>query len=151
MKLNIYKYLYPQNNTGTNYANILKEIFYSNFNIIDNSYDRSVNQEQPGGFKALGVDEVKNFWISLRSTFPDSVFKIEHISYLEEKNEYKKASVRWSLEGKHSGPGLFSNPSNANVHIMGISQAEFGPKGIKNEWVLFDETIIWKQILLQTG
>ncbi len=139
------------NNTGTNYANILKEIFYNNFNIIDKSYDRSVNQEQPGGFKALGVDEVKNFWVSLRSTFPDSVFRIEHISYLEEKSQYKKASVRWSLEGKHSGPGLFSNPSNANVHIMGISQAEFGPKGIKNEWVLFDETIIWKQILLQTG
>ena len=44
-----------------------------------------------------------------------------------------------------------SNPSNANVHIMGISQAEFGPRGIKNEWVLFDETIIWKQILLKTG
>ena len=70
---------------------------------------------------------------------------------MEEKNQYKKASVRWSLEGKHSGPDLFSNPGNANVHIMGISQAEFGPKGIKNEWVLFDETIIWKQILLQTG
>ena len=53
--------------------------------------------------------------------------------------------------GIHSGPGLFSDPSNANVHIMGISQAEFGPRGIKNEWVLFDETIIWKQILLKTG
>ena len=139
------------NNTGIDYANILKEIFNNNFNIIDKVYDRSVNQEQPGGKKALGVDEVKSFWSSLRSMFPDSIFKVEHVCYLEEKNEYKKASIRWSLEGIHSGPGLFSNPSNANVHIMGISQAEFGPRGIKNEWVLFDETIIWKQILLKTG
>ena len=139
------------NNTGIDYADILKEIFNNNFNIIDKVYDRSVNQEQPGGTKALGVDEVKSFWSSLRSMFPDSIFKVEHVCYLEEKNEYKKASIRWSLEGIHSGPGLFSNPSNANVHIMGISQAEFGPRGIKNEWVLFDETIIWKQILLKTG
>ena len=28
---------------------------------------------------------------------------------------------------------------------MGISHAEFGPRGIKNEWILFDETMIWKQ------
>ena len=140
-----------KNNAGIIYANILEEIFNSNFDIINKSYDRSINQEQPGGFKALGVDEVKHFWSKLRNTFPDSIFKIEHISYLEEKNEYKKASVRWSLEGAHSGPGFFSEPSQAKVHIMGISQAEFGPRGIKNEWVLFDETIIWKQILLKTG
>jgi hypothetical protein len=34
---------------------------------------------------------------------------------------------------------------------MGICHAEFGPQGIKNEWVLFDETMIWKQILIKTG
>ena len=140
-----------QDNAGTEYANFLENIFKGNFDIFSKSYDRSVNQEQPGGFKGLGIDEAKDFWIKLKSSFPDSKFKIEHISYLEEKNQYKKASVRWSLEGKHSGTGLFFNPSHALVHIMGISQVEFGPRGIKNEWVLFDEAIIWKQILLKTG
>ena len=42
-------------------------------------------------------------------------------------------------------------PQMHNVYIMGISHAEFGPRGIKNEWVLFDETMIWKQILMKTG
>ena len=37
------------------------------------------------------------------------------------------------------------------VDIMGINHAEIGPRGIKNEWVLFDETAIWKQILIKTG
>ena len=63
----------------------------------------------------------------------------------------KKAAIRWSLIGVHSGNGNFGNPSNAPVYVMGISHAEFGPRGIKNEWVLFDETIIWKQILMKTG
>ena len=35
--------------------------------------------------------------------------------------------------------------------MLGINHVEFGPRGIKNEWVLFDETMIWKQILMQTG
>jgi hypothetical protein len=34
---------------------------------------------------------------------------------------------------------------------MGICHAEFNSQGIKNEWVLFDETAVWKQILLKTG
>jgi hypothetical protein len=53
--------------------------------------------------------------------------------------------------GSHSGKGNFGNPSNTPIYVMGISHAEFGPRGIKNEWVLFDETIIWKQILMKTG
>jgi hypothetical protein len=56
-----------------------------------------------------------------------------------------------SLNGIHSGPGYFGNPSQTEVYVMGISHAEFGPRGIKNEWVLFDETAIWKQILMKTG
>ena len=45
----------------------------------------------------------------------------------------------------------FGVPSQAAVHVMAISHVEFGPRGIKNEWILFDETEIWKQILMKTG
>jgi hypothetical protein len=34
---------------------------------------------------------------------------------------------------------------------LGISHAEFGPWGLRREFALFDETAVWKQILLQTG
>ena len=85
------------------------------------------------------------------SSFPDATFSIDHISYLEEPNQYRKAAIRWSLNGVHSGSGYFGVPSQAEVHIMAISHVEFGPRGIKNEWILFDETEIWKQILMKTG
>ena len=85
------------------------------------------------------------------SAFPDAKFSIEHISFTDEKDQPKKAAIRWALVGSHSGKGNFGEPSNAQVYIMGISHAEFGPRGIKNEWVLFDETMIWKQILMKTG
>jgi hypothetical protein len=55
------------------------------------------------------------------------------------------------MVGKHEGDGLFGKASNSKIYIMGINHVEFGERGIKNEWVLYDETMIWKQILLKTG
>jgi len=34
---------------------------------------------------------------------------------------------------------------------MRMSHAEFGPAGLRREWVLSCEIAIWKQILLQSG
>ena len=36
-------------------------------------------------------------------------------------------------------------------YILGISHAEFGPRGLKREFIAIDETAIWKQIILHTG
>ena len=35
--------------------------------------------------------------------------------------------------------------------VLGASHAEFGPWGLRREFTLYDETAIWKQILLATG
>ena len=138
-------------NTGTRYADILKSIINKDIGSVENNYDRAIQQEQPGGFTAYGTEEVSQFWDTLISSFPDAKFSVEHISFTDEKNQPKKAAIRWALVGSHSGKGNYGEPSNAQVYIMGISHAEFGPRGIKNEWVLFDETTIWKQILMKTG
>jgi hypothetical protein len=33
---------------------------------------------------------------------------------------------------------------------MGVSHAEFGPRGLRREITIFDDIAVWKQILLQT-
>ena len=62
-----------------------------------------------------------------------------------------RAALRWSLHGKHEGWGAYGAPSGAEIYILGISHAEFGPYGLRREFVLIDETAIWKQIALKTG
>jgi hypothetical protein len=67
-----------------------------------------------------------------------------------------RAAVRWSLHGQHDGWGTFGAPTGAEVYVLGASHAEFGalvggePK-LRREWTLFDETSVWKQIVLHTG
>jgi len=34
---------------------------------------------------------------------------------------------------------------------MGVSHAEFGPWGLRREYTLFDETSLWKQIIIKMG
>ena len=119
--------------------------------VIDLENERAVRQEQAGGLTGYGRDDVEKFWMNLRSSFPDAKFTLEHCANLQENKQTNKSAIRWSLIGKHSGSGLFGAPTHTEVYVMGINHAEFSSKGVKNEWVLFDETAVWKQILLKTG
>ena len=59
-------------NTGTRYADILKSIMNKDIGSVENNYDRAVQQEQPGGYTAHGIEEVSKFWKILLSAFPDA-------------------------------------------------------------------------------
>ena len=89
--------------------------------------------------------------MGLRASFPSATFTIEHQIGREDPLMPPRAALRWSLNGKHDGWGSFGAPTGSDVHIMGAAHAEFGPWGLRREYVLFDETSIWKQIMIKTG
>ena len=70
---------------------------------------------------------------------------------IEDDRMGPRAAVRWSLLGKHDGWGAYGAPSGAEVYIMGFTHANFGRWGQRAEHTVFDETAIWKQIILNTG
>ena len=122
--------------------------------VIQKDYDRAILGEYAGQILARGWQEVDRFWIGLRSSFPSAQFSINHQIGREDKNMPPRAAIRWSLEGKHDGWGVFGKPTGADVYIMGMAHAEYGalvkgmPK-IRKEYALYDEVAIWKQILLE--
>ena len=123
----------------------------SDFTSIRQNYDRAVVAELPGGRTAYSYDGIDEFWMGLRASFPNAKFEMHHTIGLDEKMFSPRSAIRWSLSGKHDGLGAFGKPTGAHVHIMGISHAEFGPRGIRREFTVFDEVAIWKQILLHSG
>lgn len=136
---------------GQRYAGILTRIMEADFAAIPQVYDRAAQLEHPGGVTGHGWEAADGFWMRLRAAFPDAAFRIEHVIGRRDPDMPPRAAIRWSLWGRHSGFGAFGQPSGAQVYVMGISHAEFGPWGLRREWVLYDETAIWKQILLKTG
>jgi predicted ester cyclase len=136
---------------GARYADILKRIMEADLAIIPTAYDRACHLEYPGGVTAHGHDAADRFWIGLRASFPSAKFSIEHQIGRVDPTMPPRAAIRWTLSGKHDGWGVFGPPTGAEVYVLGISHAEFGPWGLRREYVLLDETAIWKQIILKSG
>ena len=136
---------------GVEYADVISRIMAADLAVIPKVYDRALQIEMPGGLTGYSHGDADHFWLNLRAAFPDAAFEIHHRIGREDPLMPPRAALRWSLTGRHTGWGGFGVPTGAEVHIMGICQAEFGPWGIRREWVLIDETAIWKQIILKTG
>lgn len=136
---------------GAKYADILSRIMGADLAAIPLEYDRAVQSHYPGGMEDHGTGAVDRFWMGLRAAFPSADFAIHHVIGRDDPMMPPRAAVRWSLTGRHDGWGAFGAPTGAPVHVMGISHAEFGPWGLRREFTLYDETAIWKQILLATG
>ena len=136
---------------GLRYADILSGLMAADMASIRSVYDRAAHLELPGGVTAHGWEAADGFWTRLRSAFPSAEFRVHHRIGREDLLMPPRAALRWSLWGRHDGTGAFGPPTGAQVFVLGISHAEFGPYGLRREWVLYDETAIWKQIALHTG
>ncbi|MEM1073956.1 MAG: ester cyclase [Pseudomonadota bacterium] len=136
---------------GEKYADILTRIMKADMAVVSKAYDRAAHLEYPGGISGHSHGDADRFWMGLRAAFPDAKFQIDHQIGRDDPMMPPRAALRWSLTGKHSGWGAFGAPTGAAIYLLGISHAEFGPWGLRREYVIYDETMIWKQILLQTG
>ena len=136
---------------GQQYAGILRRIMGAEMSCIRAEYDRACQVEYPGGVSSHSWDPAERFWMGLRASFPNAELTIDHQIGRQDPMMPPRAAIRFSLQGKHDGWGSFGKPTGANVYIMAAAHAEFGPYGIRREFVVFDETSIWKQILMQTG
>ncbi len=127
---------------------LLTRAMEGDFSALAAGYDRACQLAYPGGRDEIGTAPAIAFWLALRSAFPAAAFRIDHRIGMQEPGRPPRAALRWSLYGRHDGWGAFGAPTGAYVYVMGITHAEFGPRGLMREWTLYDETAIWKQILM---
>lgn len=139
------------NDWGQLYGDIITRIMEGDLAVIPEKYDRACQLEYPGGVTAHSHGAADRFWVGLRASFPSARFSIDHQIGRDDELMPPRAALRWSLSGTHDGWGAFGPPTGAEVYILGGCHAEFGPWGMRREYVLYDETAIWKQIVLHTG
>lgn len=136
---------------GERFADLLERLMAAEFSAIPERYDRACHLEYPGAETGHGRAAADAFWLGLRAAFPSARFAVRHRIGREDPMMPPRAAVRWSLTGRHDGWGRYGRPTGAEVHVMGISHAEFGPRGLRREWTLIDDTAIWTQIFSRTG
>lgn len=142
---------------GLRHVDLLARIMNADMAAIGAEYDRAATVNYPGGHTGHGHGPADRFWMGLRAAFPSATFTVHHRIGRQDPTLPPRSAVRWSLDGRHDGWGAFGRPTGARVHVLGISHAEWGAVSpgrgarLRREWTLYDETAIWKQILLQTG
>lgn len=136
---------------GLKYEAILNRIMSGDLSAVLEEYDEQCHTIYAGGRNEHTPDSVNAFWAQLRSAFPNAEFTVDHRIGLLDDLMPPRAALRWTLKGKHEGWGAFGKPTGAEVYVMGISHVEFGPRGIRREYALYDEVAVYKQILLQIG
>ncbi|MGJ8624243.1 MAG: ester cyclase [Yoonia sp.] len=146
-----YKGFGNDNQWGQRYADILTRIMDKDFTAISCDFDRAVIGEYAGAQTSIGREGSMAFWVGLRSSFPNAIFKIHHQIGMDADMLSPRAAIRWSLDGVHDGWGSFGEPTGSPVHVMGMCHAEFGPWGLRREFALYDEIAIWKQILMSAA
>ena len=140
---------------GKRLASMLEKIMQAEFDVISQEYDRAAQLEYPGGVHTWSFEGADQFWMGLRASFPNAIFKVHHAIGRDDPAMPPRAAVRWTLSGRHEGYGAFGTPTGAEVFVLGATHAEYGelisgaPK-LRREWTLYDETAVWKQILLHT-
>lgn len=139
------------NEWGQRLSGIISRIMEKDFAVIPAEYDRACHIHHPGARDSISHQGADRAWLPLRASFPSAKFEIHHVIGREDPMMPPRAAVRWSLTGTHDGYGLFGAPTGANVHVMGMTHAEFGPNGLRSEFTLFDEVAIWKQIMIHQG
>ncbi|QGN54484.1 nuclear transport factor 2 family protein [Novosphingobium sp. Gsoil 351] len=136
---------------GQRYAEILSALMDADIAAVARNYDRACRLAYPDGIEARSHGPAEDFWTGLRAAFPSAEFKIDHRIGNDDPMLGPRGALRWSLQGKHDGWGLFGQPTGAPVYVMGFSHADFGPWGLRSETVVLDTVAIWKQILLHKG
>ena len=71
---------------------------------------------------------------------------VDHVYWMGNEQEGYKVATRWTLVGTHLGPGIYGAPTGKRIRILGITHHRVQGGKIQEEWLLFDEFALLKQI-----
>ncbi|MGR3485240.1 MAG: ester cyclase [Paracoccaceae bacterium] len=134
---------------GRRLEDVLSRVMDGDLSVLLEAHDDQSAIHFAGGREGHGPHDANSFWAGLRASFPRATFEVRHRVGRHDPLLSPRAAIRWTLQGKHEGWGHFGRPTGADVYVMGITHAEFGPWGLRREWTVYDEVQIWKQILMQ--
>jgi predicted ester cyclase len=93
-----------------------------------------------------GLGDFQAYVMAFIVAFPDAYFGIDHLYFLGDDERGYRVATRWSLTGTHDGPGVYGKPTGKPIHIMGITHHLIQNGKYVQEWTVFDELALLKQL-----
>ena len=115
-------------------------------NKVDAYYIPQYICESASGRVLYGRNQFRAYILSLLSPFPNLALIVDHFCALREGPNRYRTATRWTMLGTHTGPGIYGPPTGKPIHIMGISHHLVENGKFIQEWTLFDEFALLKQL-----
>ncbi|MFC4454275.1 ester cyclase [Deinococcus sonorensis] len=105
----------------------------------------------PDSRKLYGHGDYENFVITLMGSFPDLAVTIGHQCVQGSAERGYRVATRFILQGTHEGYGPYGAPTGRRMFLIGISHHVIKAGQVVQEWTLFDEFVLLKQLYGQLG
>ncbi len=92
------------------------------------------------------IGDFRAYVMAFLVAFPNAKFNIDHLYWLGDEERGYRVMTRWHLIGTHGGPSVYGKPTGKPVQIMGITHHHIQNNKFVQEWTIFDELSVLKQI-----
>lgn len=140
-----------EDNAATDIENFVRRTIHEIWNWrllnqVDTYYAPNYICDSASGRQFYGRKQFTNYILSLLSPFPDMAVLVDHFCALEDGPDRYRTATRWSMVGTHTGPGIYGTPTGNQFKIMGISHHIVENRKFIQEWTVFDEFSLLKQL-----
>ncbi len=115
-------------------------------NLLKQYYAENYACHAAGGRELYGRGDLRAFILAMLSAFSDLTLTVDHVYWNGNATDGYRVATRWTWQGTHDSFGIYGEPSGARIRIMGISHQWIRNNRVVEEWMLFDEFALLKQI-----
>ena len=116
---------------------------------VSDAYAKSCVLNVPPGLKIEGRIEAKNYFARLLASLTDTRASLDHHCVSRGDNNDLDLAIRWTVRGMHADGGFGCPGAGAELLILGISHWRIDKNGIVEDWTLYDQLAILRQIYAQ--
>lgn len=110
-------------------------------------YDFRVGAHLMAGRELYGTLEYQEYLAEIQGGLTDIVVSVDHIACIPYLGEAIDIAVRWTLVGTHSADSeLYGEATNVPLYILASSHFRITGGKIREEWTVFDELALHRQV-----
>lgn len=109
------------------------------FDSFAEAYLSTISCHSASGRELFGHADIMQFVIDWLGCFPDGRMDFDHVCAVGDDAQGYRTSLRWTFTGTHTGYGIYGEPTDTPVRILGMTQAYVQGGKILEEWTVFDE------------
>jgi len=144
---------YPENpiaEPGLFAAAVISDFWdHRNAKHVSDAYASSCVLNVPPGLKIEGRSKAENYLTRLLASLTDTRGTLDHHCVSRRDNNELDLAIRWTVRGMHVDGGFDCPGDGAELLILGISHWRINKNGIVEDWTLYDQLAIMRQIYAQ--